>query len=174
MLSRSGAPLAAVVIFHGVLASPRPADAANIKAKVLVCDGAADPLVPSPRSFFDDVRVAVGARRAAGMAYGECRRRVHCGRPVVPVGAEILGDEPRPHDEERHEPGEDQPGQSKQVLRVAPVRHGGRLRDQGISVRSGDPEPGERKRTDSVRKATGKAGRRAPRDAAGWVPTIIE
>lgn len=45
-LARSGAPLAAVVSFHGGLASPRPADAANIKAKVLVCHGAADPLVP--------------------------------------------------------------------------------------------------------------------------------
>jgi dienelactone hydrolase len=45
-LARSGAPLAAVVSFHGVLASPRPADAANIKAKVLVCHGASDPLVP--------------------------------------------------------------------------------------------------------------------------------
>jgi dienelactone hydrolase len=45
-LARDGAPLAAVVSFHGVLASPRPADAANIRAKVLVCHGAADPLVP--------------------------------------------------------------------------------------------------------------------------------
>jgi dienelactone hydrolase len=34
------------VSFHGVLASPRPADAANIKARVLVCHGTADPLVP--------------------------------------------------------------------------------------------------------------------------------
>jgi dienelactone hydrolase len=33
---------------EGILAraSPRPADAANIKAKVLICHGAADPLVP--------------------------------------------------------------------------------------------------------------------------------
>lgn len=45
-LARGGAPLAAVVSFHGSLASPRPADAADIKAKVLVCHGAADPLVP--------------------------------------------------------------------------------------------------------------------------------
>ena len=45
-LARSGAPLAAVVSFHGVLASLRPADAANIKARVLICHGAADPLVP--------------------------------------------------------------------------------------------------------------------------------
>jgi dienelactone hydrolase len=42
-LARSGAPLAAVVSFHGGLASPRPDDARNIKAKVLVCHGAADP-----------------------------------------------------------------------------------------------------------------------------------
>ncbi len=45
-LARSGTPLAAAVSFHGVLASPLPADAANIKAKLLVCHGAADPLVP--------------------------------------------------------------------------------------------------------------------------------
>jgi len=45
-LARSGATLAAAVSFHGGLASPRPQDAANIKARVLVCHGAADPLVP--------------------------------------------------------------------------------------------------------------------------------
>jgi len=45
-LARSGASLMAVVSFHGGLASPRPQDAARIKAKVLVCHGAADPLVP--------------------------------------------------------------------------------------------------------------------------------
>ena len=45
-LARSGAPLAAVVSFHGGLASPRPDDAVGIKAKVLICHGAADPLVP--------------------------------------------------------------------------------------------------------------------------------
>jgi dienelactone hydrolase len=45
-LARSGAALAAVVSFHGGLASPQPDDARNIKAKVLVCHGAADPLVP--------------------------------------------------------------------------------------------------------------------------------
>ena len=45
-LARSGAPLAAVVSFHSGLASPRPDDARNIKGKVLVCHGAADPLAP--------------------------------------------------------------------------------------------------------------------------------
>lgn len=45
-LGRAGAPLAALVTFHGGLASPRPEDARNIRAKVLVCHGAADVLVP--------------------------------------------------------------------------------------------------------------------------------
>jgi dienelactone hydrolase len=45
-LGRSGAALAAIVSFHGGLASARPEDARNIKAKVLVCHGAADTLVP--------------------------------------------------------------------------------------------------------------------------------
>lgn len=45
-LARSGAALSAVVSFHGGLASVRPDDARNIKAKILVCHGAADTLVP--------------------------------------------------------------------------------------------------------------------------------
>jgi dienelactone hydrolase len=45
-LARSGAALRAIVSFHGGLASARPDDARNIKAKVLVCHGAADTLVP--------------------------------------------------------------------------------------------------------------------------------
>jgi dienelactone hydrolase len=47
-LARSGAPLAAVVTFHGGLSSPTPADAANIKGKVLALHGADDPNVPPP------------------------------------------------------------------------------------------------------------------------------
>jgi dienelactone hydrolase len=45
-LGRSGAVLSAIVTFHGGLGSPRPQDAAKIRARVLVCHGAADPLVP--------------------------------------------------------------------------------------------------------------------------------
>jgi len=45
-LGRSGAPLAAVVSFHGGLEAHRPEDARNIRAKVLVCHGASDPLIP--------------------------------------------------------------------------------------------------------------------------------
>jgi dienelactone hydrolase len=45
-LGRSGAPLAAIVSFHGGLEAPRPEDARNIRASVLVCHGAGDPLIP--------------------------------------------------------------------------------------------------------------------------------
>ena len=46
-LARSGAPLAATVSIHGSLNTPNPADAANIKGKVLVQHGAIDPYVPA-------------------------------------------------------------------------------------------------------------------------------
>lgn len=44
-LARTGADLAAVVSFHGGFPNERPEDSANIKARVLVCHGAADSLV---------------------------------------------------------------------------------------------------------------------------------
>lgn len=46
-LARSGADVRAVVGFHSGLSTPAPQDAANIKAKVLVCIGADDPGVPA-------------------------------------------------------------------------------------------------------------------------------
>ncbi len=45
-LARSGAPVAGVVSFHGNLDTPDPADARNIKGKVLVLHGGNDPFVP--------------------------------------------------------------------------------------------------------------------------------
>ncbi|MGY4532775.1 dienelactone hydrolase [Pseudomonas sp. TE3786] len=45
-LARDGAPVKAAVSFHGTLDTPNNADANNIKGKVLVLHGAADPLVP--------------------------------------------------------------------------------------------------------------------------------
>jgi len=44
-LARSGADVAGVVCIHGGLETPNPDDARNIKAKVLVLAGAADPTV---------------------------------------------------------------------------------------------------------------------------------
>ncbi|MGE0230515.1 MAG: dienelactone hydrolase family protein [Flavobacteriaceae bacterium] len=45
-LARSGADLRAVVGFHCGLATTRPEDAPNIKARILVCIGSDDPVVP--------------------------------------------------------------------------------------------------------------------------------
>ncbi len=46
-LARSGAMVKGVVSFHGGLDSPTPADAHNIKGKVLALHGADDPFVPA-------------------------------------------------------------------------------------------------------------------------------
>ncbi len=45
-IARSGADVKAVVGFHSGLATARPQDAVNIKARVLVCIGADDPIIP--------------------------------------------------------------------------------------------------------------------------------
>jgi dienelactone hydrolase len=45
-LARSGANVKGVVSFHGGLDNPKPEDAKNIKAKVLICHGAIDPFAP--------------------------------------------------------------------------------------------------------------------------------
>jgi dienelactone hydrolase len=45
-LARTGAPVACVVSFHGLLETKRPAAAGTIKGKILACTGSADPIVP--------------------------------------------------------------------------------------------------------------------------------
>jgi dienelactone hydrolase len=59
-LARSGAPLKAVVTFHGSLANPTPEDAKNIKARVLVLHGADDPFIKQEevKAFMDEMRAA--------------------------------------------------------------------------------------------------------------------
>ena len=59
-LARSGADLAGVVSFHGNLDTPNPADAKNIKGRVLVLHGAEDPSVPMKQvnDFMDEMRQA--------------------------------------------------------------------------------------------------------------------
>ena len=44
-LARSGAPLAAIATFHAGLVPELPEDAGRIRAKVLVCHGAEDPVI---------------------------------------------------------------------------------------------------------------------------------
>lgn len=61
-LGRFGAQLAAIVGFHSGLATAAPQDAANIKAKVLVCIGADDPAIPTEqRNAFEAEMRAGGA-----------------------------------------------------------------------------------------------------------------
>lgn len=59
-MARGGADLAGVVSFHGVLDTPNPGDARNIKAKVVVLHGADDPNVPPGQvlAFQDEMRKA--------------------------------------------------------------------------------------------------------------------
>jgi dienelactone hydrolase len=59
-LARGGADLKAVVSFHGVLATKSPAASGKVKASVLVCTGADDPLAPPDqvRAFEDEMRAA--------------------------------------------------------------------------------------------------------------------
>jgi dienelactone hydrolase len=45
-MARAGADLAAVVTFHGALATKTPAQPGKVKARILVLTGAADPFVP--------------------------------------------------------------------------------------------------------------------------------
>jgi len=45
-LARGGADLCGVVSFHGGLETAAPAEAGAVKAKVLVCTGADDPMIP--------------------------------------------------------------------------------------------------------------------------------
>jgi len=59
-LARSGADIAGVVSFHGGLDNPNPADAKNIKCKVLVLHGADDTFEPPEQiaAFQDEMRKA--------------------------------------------------------------------------------------------------------------------
>lgn len=53
-LARSGADIRAAVGFHSGLSTARPKDAANIRAKVMVCIGADDPMInPDQRAAFE-------------------------------------------------------------------------------------------------------------------------
>jgi dienelactone hydrolase len=59
-LARAGLDLRAVVSFHGVLGSTAAAKAGQVRARVLVCTGADDPLVPPEQvvAFEQEMRAA--------------------------------------------------------------------------------------------------------------------
>lgn len=48
-LAREGAPLLAAVSFHGLLDTDLPAERGDVRARILVCHGDADPMVPRDR-----------------------------------------------------------------------------------------------------------------------------
>jgi dienelactone hydrolase len=70
-LARGGADLKAVVSFHGVLATKAPAADGQVKASVLICTGADDPLAPPDqiKAFEDEMRSA-GVRDWQVISYG--------------------------------------------------------------------------------------------------------
>jgi len=59
-LARSGAPVNGVVSFHGGLKTPQPAKEGAVEAKILVCHGADDPVVPDEEvvAFMKEMRKA--------------------------------------------------------------------------------------------------------------------
>jgi dienelactone hydrolase len=61
-LAREGAPLKAVASFHGLLMTDLPAEPGGISARILVCHGDADPLVPRSQvmAFWEEMDAAQG------------------------------------------------------------------------------------------------------------------
>ena len=59
-LARDGAPLDAVVSFHGLLGTDLPAEPGAISARLLICHGDADPMVPRSQvmQFWEEMDAA--------------------------------------------------------------------------------------------------------------------
>ncbi len=59
-LARDSAPLEAVVSFHGLLDTGLPAEPGAITARILVCHGDADPMVPRSQvlAFWEEMDAA--------------------------------------------------------------------------------------------------------------------
>jgi len=61
-LARDGAPLKGIVSFHGGLQTQRPAEAGKVKAKILVCTGADDTMIPAEQvNAFEAEMIKAGA-----------------------------------------------------------------------------------------------------------------
>jgi dienelactone hydrolase len=63
-MARAGEDLKAVATFHGALATESPAQARQVKPKILVMTGAADPMIPP-----DAVAAFEQEMKAAGASY---------------------------------------------------------------------------------------------------------
>jgi dienelactone hydrolase len=59
-LARGGASVKSVVAFHAGLSTARPQDASNITARILVCNGADDPIVPAEQRLAFEKEMTAG------------------------------------------------------------------------------------------------------------------
>ena len=72
-LARTGVPLRGVAIFHGALNTSQANSAGRIRGKVLVCTGAADPMVPQGQvAAFCDEMSAAGVDWQVSLYGGVC------------------------------------------------------------------------------------------------------
>lgn len=70
-MARAGAACGAIVSFHGLLTTSKPAAPGDIRAKLLICTGAEDPLVP-----MDDISAFQQEIREAG---ADCQTVIYSG-----------------------------------------------------------------------------------------------
>jgi dienelactone hydrolase len=84
-LARGGADVKAVVAFHAGLSTARPQDAKHIKARVLVCNGADDPIVPAEQ------RLAFEQEMTAGKVDWRLYLHGGVGHAFTRRGSEALG-----------------------------------------------------------------------------------
>jgi dienelactone hydrolase len=84
-LARGGADVKAVVAFHAGLSTARPQDARNIKCKILVCNGADDPIVPAEQ------RLAFEKEMTAGQVDWRLYLHGGVGHAFTRRGSEALG-----------------------------------------------------------------------------------
>jgi dienelactone hydrolase len=84
-LARGGADVKAVVAFHAGLSTARPQDAKNIQCKILVCNGADDPIVPAEQ------RLAFEKEMTAGQVDWRLYLHGGVGHAFTRRGSEALG-----------------------------------------------------------------------------------
>lgn len=72
-LARSGAEVAAVASFHGLLATKSPARPGQVRAPILVCTGGQDELVPAQDIFSFQQKMTEAKARWELIVYGQAR-----------------------------------------------------------------------------------------------------
>jgi dienelactone hydrolase len=91
-LARDGAPLFAVTSFHGLLDTGLPAEPGKITARILVCHGDADPMVPRSQvlAFWEEMDAARASwhfHSYSGVKHGFTNPATVAGNPAVAYDA---------------------------------------------------------------------------------------